>query len=433
YVLLGDGESAEGSVWEAGNVAVIDRLDNLCAITDVNGLGQSRPTMWNHDLEQFARRWRAFGWHALVIDGHDVAAVLDALLEARNTSGRPTMILARTIKGKGVSFAEGKEGWHGKAFKKGEEMDRAIAELEKQFVPVPAGGQAIKLAAHIPRPPTGPRAVVAPKPSVQHGPRQARCGGLTSRRARRRREELDLQRQIRESVSRPVFSELYRRAGDGGIGHGARGARRHTVSVDVCMLPVARGRFHPHGRHQQRRREARRIARRRVDRRRRAVADGARGSRDIPRPAELHRLVSVRRRQRRAARRARGECERAGVHPHEPAEDAGHLRQRRDVFDRRAEGTAPELAGRGDGDWRRRDGVRGAQSVRPAEGARDVNPRDRPLLCVAGRSRRTRRRGARDRRPCDYRGRSLCGGRCRRRGRRSGSRCRVHRASARRP
>src|SRR5207244_7994111 len=71
---------------------------------------------------------------------------------------------ARTMKGKGVSFAEGKEGWHGRAFKKGEEMDRAIAELEKQFVPVPTGGQAIKLAAHIPKPPTGPRAVAAPKP-----------------------------------------------------------------------------------------------------------------------------------------------------------------------------------------------------------------------------------------------------------------------------
>ena len=164
YVLLGDGESAEGSVWEAGNVAAIDGLDNLCGMTDVNGLGQSRPTMWNHDLEQFARRWHAFGWHVLVVDGHDVAAVLDALLEARNTTGRPTMILARTIKGKGVSFAEGKEGWHGKPFKKGEEMDRAIAELEKQFVPVPAGGQAISLAAHIPKPPAGPRAVVTPKP-----------------------------------------------------------------------------------------------------------------------------------------------------------------------------------------------------------------------------------------------------------------------------
>src|SRR5919197_148325 len=164
YVLLGDGESAEGSVWEAADVAAFDGLDNLCAITDVNGLGQSRPTMWNHDLEQFARRWRAFGWHALVIDGHDVAAVLDALLEARNTTGRPTMILARTIKGKGVSFAEGKDGWHGKAFKKGEEMDRALAELEKQFVPVRGGGPSVNLAAQIPKPAASPRAVVTPKP-----------------------------------------------------------------------------------------------------------------------------------------------------------------------------------------------------------------------------------------------------------------------------
>ena len=155
YVLLGDGESAEGSVWEAADVAAIDGLDNLCAITDVNGLGQSRPTMWNHDLEQFARRWRAFGWHAIVIDGHDVTAVLDALLEARNTTGRPTMILARTIKGKGVSFVEGKEGWHGKPFKKGEEMDRAIAELEKQFVPVRDGGHSLNLAANSQRQPSG--------------------------------------------------------------------------------------------------------------------------------------------------------------------------------------------------------------------------------------------------------------------------------------
>ena len=130
YVLLGDGESAEGSVWEAANIASMDGLDNLCGITDVNGLGQSRPTMWNHDMDQFARRWQAFGWHAVVIDGHDLAAILDALEEARRTKGKPTMILARTIKGKGVSFAEGRDGWHGKAFKKGEELDRALAELE---------------------------------------------------------------------------------------------------------------------------------------------------------------------------------------------------------------------------------------------------------------------------------------------------------------
>src|SRR5579871_5052411 len=78
YVLLGDGESAEGSVWEAADLGSFDGLDNLCGITDVNGLGQSRATMWRHDLDQFARRWKAFGWHPIVIDGHDMHAILKA-------------------------------------------------------------------------------------------------------------------------------------------------------------------------------------------------------------------------------------------------------------------------------------------------------------------------------------------------------------------
>ena len=166
YVLLGDGESAEGSVWEAANVGAADKLDTLCGITDVNGLGQSRATMWNHDMDQFARRWRAFGWHEIVIDGHHLGAILDALDEARRTKGQPTMILARTIKGKGVSFVEGKDGWHGKAFKKGEELDRAIAELEKQFVPVPAGIETLAKnpAGLIPKPAPTSRPPVAPKP-----------------------------------------------------------------------------------------------------------------------------------------------------------------------------------------------------------------------------------------------------------------------------
>src|SRR5438876_5893002 len=111
YVLLGDGETAEGSVWEAADVGSLDKLDNLCAITDVNRLGQSQPTMWQHDMAQFERRWTAFGWRAIVIDGHDTAAILDALDEARKTKGQPTMILARTQKGKGVSFTEGKDAW----------------------------------------------------------------------------------------------------------------------------------------------------------------------------------------------------------------------------------------------------------------------------------------------------------------------------------
>jgi transketolase len=162
YVLLGDGESAEGSVWEAADVAAMDGLDSLCAITDVNGLGQSRPTMFQHDMEQFARRWRAFGWHAIVIDGHDMNAILDAFAEAKQTRGQPTMILARTIKGKGVSFVEGKEGWHGRAFKKGEELDAALAELTQQFVPMPAN--APNLAAQVPKPIAVARPAVTPKP-----------------------------------------------------------------------------------------------------------------------------------------------------------------------------------------------------------------------------------------------------------------------------
>jgi transketolase len=134
YCLIGDGESAEGSVWEAAEIAAYDKLDNLCGITDVNALGQSRPTMWQHDVEQLAGQWAAYGWHTIVVDGHDLNAILDAYAEARSTSGRPTMIVARTVKGKGVSFVEGKDGWHGKPFKKGEELDRAVAELEKQLV-----------------------------------------------------------------------------------------------------------------------------------------------------------------------------------------------------------------------------------------------------------------------------------------------------------
>src|SRR5215203_5795527 len=82
YVLLGDGETAEGSVWEAAEAAAFHTLDTLVGITDVNRLGQSRPTMWQHDMEAYASKWRAFGWHAIVVDGHDINALLDAYAEA---------------------------------------------------------------------------------------------------------------------------------------------------------------------------------------------------------------------------------------------------------------------------------------------------------------------------------------------------------------
>jgi transketolase len=130
YVLIGDGEAAEGSVWEAAQAADHYRLDSLCVVADINALGQSGRTAWQHDLDRWARHWQGFGWHTVVVDGHDVVALTAAYDEARATRGRPTIVLARTIKGKGVSFLEDREGWHGKPLKKGEELDRALAELE---------------------------------------------------------------------------------------------------------------------------------------------------------------------------------------------------------------------------------------------------------------------------------------------------------------
>ena len=142
YALIGDGESAEGSVWEAAQVAQRYGLDNLCAITDVNGYGQSRATQWGHDMEAYRARWEAFGWRAIVIDGHDMPQIVDALDEAAGTRGRPTMILARTLKGKGVALIEGKDGWHGKPIPSGEPLDAALAELERQRI---AGAAAPKI------------------------------------------------------------------------------------------------------------------------------------------------------------------------------------------------------------------------------------------------------------------------------------------------
>jgi transketolase len=129
YCLLGDGEVAEGSVWEAAQFASFHRLDNVCAVVDVNRLGQSGPTMYEHHMDVYQARFTAFGWDVAVVDGHDVDALRGAFKRARGVKGRPFAVLARTLKGKGVSFVEDKDGWHGKPLKKGEEMDKALAEL----------------------------------------------------------------------------------------------------------------------------------------------------------------------------------------------------------------------------------------------------------------------------------------------------------------
>ncbi|MFN4220140.1 MAG: transketolase [bacterium] len=129
YVLLGDGEFMEGSNYEALNLAVKYNLDNLCMILDVNKLGQSGQTMFGHTLEEYTKRLDSFGWNYVTIDGHDLQQISSAYEEFTNNKGKPFAIVAKTIKGKGISFLEDKEGWHGKPISKKEELEQALKEL----------------------------------------------------------------------------------------------------------------------------------------------------------------------------------------------------------------------------------------------------------------------------------------------------------------
>jgi transketolase len=127
FVLMGDGECAEGQVWEAAAAAAVWKLRNLVAVVDVNRLGQSDPTMHQHDLAALKRKFAAFGWDAIILDGHKIDKIL-AALKLAGKKGRPTVLLARTLKGKGVSFIQDKNGWHGKPLK-ADELARALEEL----------------------------------------------------------------------------------------------------------------------------------------------------------------------------------------------------------------------------------------------------------------------------------------------------------------
>jgi transketolase len=128
YVLLGDSEMAEGSQWEAMEIGAYYKLNNLIGILDVNRLGQRGETMYGHDLSAYEQRISAFGWKTILIDGHSYSEVLEAYQKAISVQDRPVMIIAKTIKGKGVSFIEDKNGWHGIALSK-TDCERAVKEL----------------------------------------------------------------------------------------------------------------------------------------------------------------------------------------------------------------------------------------------------------------------------------------------------------------
>ena len=130
FVLLGDSEMAEGSQWEAMQLAAHYKLNNLVGVLDVNRLGQRGETMYGHDLDAYKKRIASFGWKTEVIDGHDLSQIISAYRKALRIKDKPVMIIAKTIKGKGVSFTEDKNGWHGKTLNR-EQYEMALKELGK--------------------------------------------------------------------------------------------------------------------------------------------------------------------------------------------------------------------------------------------------------------------------------------------------------------
>ena len=135
YVLLGDSEITEGAVWEAAELAHYYKLNNLIGIVDINRLGHSTETIHGHHIKRYEKKFEAFGWKTIVIDGHDISQIMDALDTAKQSEDLPVMILAKTYKGYGIKSAENKTGFHGKVFKK-EDLNQIFKDFEKKFLTV---------------------------------------------------------------------------------------------------------------------------------------------------------------------------------------------------------------------------------------------------------------------------------------------------------
>ena len=145
YVMLGDGEIAEGSVWEAAEFAAYYQLDNLVGIIDLNRFGQSGESLYDHRVETVIKRFDAFGWHAVAVDGHNMDEIVATFEKIKAVSAKPVMIVAKTFKGYGLKDVENKNGYHGKPFKK-EELDRVVEELKVRF----ADAAAVRTSRYIP-------------------------------------------------------------------------------------------------------------------------------------------------------------------------------------------------------------------------------------------------------------------------------------------
>lgn len=177
FVLMGDGELAEGSVWEAFSLASHLKMDNLIAIADINRLGQSRETMHAHDMNTYARKVEAFGWEALIVDGHNIEELLATMEKALKVKGKPVCILAKTQKGYGVKSIANVNGWHGKPLKVGPELDAALAEVSPNIMKAPPAPSIVRPQAPRKEPKQGPVSLPAEpapyKPDAKVATRQA--------------------------------------------------------------------------------------------------------------------------------------------------------------------------------------------------------------------------------------------------------------------
>ena len=377
WTVCGDSEMAEGSMWEAFEHAANGKLDNLTAIIDVNRLGQRGETMHGWDLESYVGRAEACDWHAIAIDGHDVAAIDAAYTEALGVEGRPTVIVARTLKGKGVSAVENKNGWHGKPL---DDPEAAVAEL--------GGERDLTVRVHVRERaephsfPAGPLELpryelgseVATRKA--YGDALAAVGGADGR-------VVALDGEVSNSTYSEIFQVAYpdrffemfiaeQQMVASAVGLQVRGwkpfastfAAFLTRAYDfIRMAAVSRATM-----------ALCRLPRRCLDRRGRPLPDGARGSRHDAGRQRQHRPLPLRREPDGEARRRDG---RAGGHllsADDPCGDAGRLRPGRGVRGRRQPRAALVRGGRRH-DRRRRHHRRARRWLRPTGSRPRGSPR----------------------------------------------------------
>ena len=335
WVLCGDSEFAEGSIAEGMDKANYYKLGNLIAILDMNRLGQRGPTEYGWDGDEYAARARAFGWHPIEVDGHDFDDIergYQLAIEHQEQHEQPVLIVARTVKGKGISWMENENGWHGKPVPK-DKFDATIAEL---------GGET-NLTFDIPEAPavsadgngaeTGSWAPPAYDLGSSVATRKAYGDGLKAVGGLRP-DIVVLDAEVSNSTMSEIFKEAYPdRFFEMFIAEqqmiAAAVAWLRAVRLDLRRVHEPRLRLHPDGGDLAGQHQAVRLARRSLDRRGRAVADGAGGHRDDARRLRQRRPLSVRPQPDRRAGPRDGRSPGHRLHADDPRRHAGDLRGQR--------------------------------------------------------------------------------------------------------